>query len=122
MVRYPKLIGRYDTVSHKRDSGNGDNPQRFSLIKTSRARQDMEGLSTTTYKVTEDVETQLFTRIKVFINMTQILQVRFLVVTVNVYVATLSLTLSWMLLDCIRYGPSQEDEAHSGGNTRCPMG
>ncbi|GFO44911.1 beta-1,4-galactosyltransferase 1 [Plakobranchus ocellatus] len=74
MVRYPKEIGRYDTMSHKRDSGNGDNPVRFQLLNKARERQDQEGLRTTKYKVTEITETQLFTRIKVFINMTEILQ------------------------------------------------
>ncbi|RUS73395.1 hypothetical protein EGW08_018834, partial [Elysia chlorotica] len=77
LVRYPKMIGRYDTVSHNRDSGNGDNPQRFNLIRTSKFRQDREGLSTTKYKVTEVVKSQLFTKIKVFINMSEVLQVGF---------------------------------------------
>ncbi|GFS14686.1 beta-1,4-galactosyltransferase 1 [Elysia marginata] len=73
LVRYPKFIGRYDTISHKRDSGNKANPARFKLVNTAKARQEMEGLNTAHYTVTEKVEEKLFTRIKVYINMTQMI-------------------------------------------------
>ncbi|GFO37473.1 beta-1,4-galactosyltransferase 1 [Plakobranchus ocellatus] len=74
MLRYPKFIGRYDTMSHKRDSGNQANPARFTLVSKAKERQDEEGLNTTIYKVTEVVEAKLYTKIKVFINMTQVIQ------------------------------------------------
>ncbi|KAK3793560.1 hypothetical protein RRG08_023877 [Elysia crispata] len=74
LLRYPQSIGRYDTISHQRDSGNKANPARFKLVKSAKARQDLEGLNTARYTVTSSVTRRLYTKIQVYINMTEIIQ------------------------------------------------
>ena len=47
LKRYPKAIGRYDMIVHKRDSGNESNNRRkFILKSTAKKRAKVEGLST----------------------------------------------------------------------------
>ncbi|RUS87392.1 hypothetical protein EGW08_004846 [Elysia chlorotica] len=76
LLRYPQEIGRYETISHQRDSGNKANPSRFKMVSSATARQDVEGLNTASYTVTEVVQERLYTKIKVYINMTEIIQTR----------------------------------------------
>ncbi|CAG5115861.1 unnamed protein product, partial [Candidula unifasciata] len=74
VIRYPKDIGRYDTIEHKPDDGNSPNKGRTKLLQSLRDRLDSQGLNTTVYQVTAVLFKPLYTWIHVQVNMTQILQ------------------------------------------------
>ncbi|KAH9514653.1 Zinc finger protein containing five transmembrane domains [Bulinus truncatus] len=72
--RYPLQTARYSMIKHTRDRGNEINPLRRAILKSSKARQDIDGLNTVRYKVLNITFERLYTWITVSINNTEILQ------------------------------------------------
>ncbi|KAH9514654.1 Zinc finger protein containing five transmembrane domains [Bulinus truncatus] len=72
--RYPLQTARYCMIKHTRDRGNEINPLRNAILKSSKARQDIDGLNTVRYKVLNITFERLYTWITVSINNTEILQ------------------------------------------------
>ncbi|XP_005100646.2 beta-N-acetyl-D-glucosaminide beta-1,4-N-acetylglucosaminyl-transferase [Aplysia californica] len=71
--KYPS-IGLYDMILHGRDSTNIPNPTRFELLKTTRERQGVDGLSSAKYSLLSTDSLPLYTRLRISINMTEVLE------------------------------------------------
>ena len=64
-------IARYTMITHKKDVPN---PIRHKLLKSGTKRMSWDGLNSLRYEVLKVIKTNLFTRIVVFFNETEIMK------------------------------------------------
>ena len=72
-IRKRSPVGLYNMIKHGEDTSNPMNPHRWKMTKLAADRQDLEGLNTARYKVMAVDLLPLYTRVKVTVNVSDVI-------------------------------------------------